>query len=81
MSPHATNTEISIKDFPPTPKVSTFDIGAPTGDIIKGLGEAGGCIIKNFVSQEVIQGLAKDFEPLLDAEKDKWTGKAIYQKL
>ncbi|KAF7557024.1 hypothetical protein G7046_g6157 [Stylonectria norvegica] len=74
MSHHGTMVETSIKDFPPTPTVQTLDSSASAETIVEALAKSGGCIIKNFVSQDIITRLGQEFVPLLDAEKDKWSG-------
>ncbi len=74
MSPHAVDRPKSMCDFPPTPPVQTLDVSDSTEAIVEALAVAGGCIVKNFVSLDIIDQLHRDFQPLLEAEKDKWGG-------
>lgn len=63
-----------MSDFPPTPPVQTLDVTDSTEAIIEALAVAGGCIVKNFVSLDIINQLQREFQPLLEAEKDQWGG-------
>lgn len=55
--------------------VPIFNVNTPTDEIIAGLGEVGGCVIKDFVNSDIIQKLNNDFLPLLEAEQERWSGK------
>jgi hypothetical protein len=59
--------------YPPTPKVDTLPATASTEEIVAALTTAGGCIVKSFVSQDILDGLREDFYPLLEADHS-WTG-------
>lgn len=61
--------------------VPVFNVNTPTDEIIAGLGEVGGCVIKDFVSSEIIQKLNNDFDPLLAAEQERWSGRWPRNKL
>lgn len=56
-------------------RVPIYNASTPVDEIVAGLGEVGGCIIKDFVSSEIIKKLNSDFDPLLAAEQERWSGK------
>lgn len=56
------------------PSTSTVD------EIVAALAEAGGCIVKSFVSLDIIKSLENDFTPHLEAEVEPWTGNHHYFK-
>lgn len=65
----------SIHDYyPPPPAMQTLSPNASVDDIVAALAIAGGCIVKDFVSLDIIKTLGNDFGPLLDAETDRWEG-------
>ncbi len=63
-----------IQDYPPAPEVQTLPHDAAVDEIVAALTSAGGCVIKNFVSLDVMESLGKEFGPLLNAEVDQWSG-------
>ncbi|RDW58275.1 hypothetical protein BP5796_12205 [Coleophoma crateriformis] len=74
MAPSATSCTLVENDPRPTPEVETLPGTASLDEILSSLCRVGGCIVKQFVSADIVAALAKDFTPLLEAEKGEWSG-------
>ncbi|ODV82736.1 hypothetical protein CANARDRAFT_30592 [[Candida] arabinofermentans NRRL YB-2248] len=57
-------------DLPP---VKAFTMDSPIEDIIEGMKEAGGCIIRNACSIELLDEIKKEITPFVDAD-EVWDG-------
>lgn len=54
--------------------MKTLPASAPSKELVTALSAFRGVVIKDFLSQSVLQAQALGFEPLLELETDKWTG-------
>lgn len=58
----------------PVPEVKSFDSATVTNDeVVKALSEAGGCVLKNLLSADILAQIEKDVREHLDADKP-WDG-------